>query len=490
MAECGEYNRIKGRRRGLTPGRDYSHQFCEKEQLMPDPIWLDTNALDNALKGNAAINKQLSEYRRAGRKLLVTQQVETELLFGNFYTLKKGKKFLDQVPKPEFREKMRTGMQKIGVTIDTKWREIPSSQFDNWCSIDTINVSKSDSRVLAEVKASAKARGIANPEMLSGEFFPKAMANTKLTAKWGITVIPTANTFPLAPEVPRVNLADYPEDNEGEVTKHFKDEQVWEKLAEDAGEDKSTLKKAAAVAGKDTPASTKLALAGAGIAAQAVSSHMMSRVFDHFTEAINLAKAEFDALHPDAFQLRAQAGLDRYKQAYETGLMRVNLPSNLKIAEAVALAFTKDSDLTRAKAIWDAQIAKVVSAKDGTISGYGKVAGEYMDAMVKLHDKVYSAAVGVQDIVADIKKRGSVIVAAGEALERTFWKNIVLTLQFPVVYYEWLNVKNTADSLQNLGSTVLSFATYISDRLAAYDIVLKQLEQELQKVSDELNKFN
>ena len=36
---------------------------------MPDPLYLDTCALDAALKGDAAINKQLSEARQAGRRL-------------------------------------------------------------------------------------------------------------------------------------------------------------------------------------------------------------------------------------------------------------------------------------------------------------------------------------------------------------------------------------------------------------------------------------
>ena len=457
---------------------------------MPDPLYLDSCALDAALKGDAAINKQLSEARQAGRRLLIIQQVEIETLYGNIHTLKKGKLFLDQVPPPDLREKKRTGMQKIGVEIDTKWREIPASEYENWISIGKDNASISDRKVLAQVKASAKARGIANPEILTAEVDSKAMANEKFTQKFGVRSVRSWSTYPLAKEVPRVNLADYPEDNDGEVTRHFKDNAVWEKLSNDSGEDNLRLKNLPPVAGEQ-PMSvrTQVALAGAGIAAQAVSSEMMSRVFDHFTNAINLARAEFDARHPDAFQLRAQAGLDRYKQAYETALTRANLPSNLKVAEAVALAFTKDSDIARAKAVWDAQIAKVVSAKDGAVSGYGKVAGEYLTALGDLDEKLVSVGLGVQDIAADIKKRGSVILAAGEALQQTFWKNLVHTLPFPVVYYEWMNAKNTADSFVNLGSAVLAFSTYISDRLAAYEAVLKQLQQEMQKVSDELNKF-
>ena len=457
--------------------------------IMPDPVWLDTCALDNALKGNAAINRQLSEYRRAGRRLLIIQQSEIEMLYGNIYTLKKGKDYLKQVPSPEFREKMRTGLKKIGVEIDTKWRQIPASEVDSWVSIGEGNVSISDRKVLAQVKASATARGIANPEILTAEQGEKGMVNNNLTKKWGVTSVQAYKINSVDPGFPRVTLADYPEDKEGEVTKHFKDTAVWEKLSEDSGEDKPLLKKVPPVAGEPPVAvRTQLAVVGVGIAAQAVSSAMMAGVFDHFTNAINLAKAEFDARHPDPILLRAQAGLLPFMQAYETALRSANLPSNLKKAEIVALAFTKDSDIAKAKEYMDAQIARVVSAKDGTRSSYGKVAEEYMTAISKLADKVYSAALGVRDIAADIKKRGSVILSAGGALQTTFWKNLVITIQFPVVYYEWMNVKNTGDSLVSLGSTVLAFSTYISDRLAAYEGLLTQLRQELQRVSDDLNK--
>lgn len=457
---------------------------------MPDPVWLDTCAVDNALKGNAAINKQLSEYRRAGRRLLVIQQTEIEMLYGNIYTLKKGKDFLKQVPSPEFREKMRTGLQKIGVEIDTKWREVPASEYENWVSIGEENVSISDRKVLAQVRASAKARGIANPEILTAEVGAKAMANEKLTKKWGITSVKAWPTYYPAPEDPRVILADYPEDKEGEVTRHFKDTAVWEKLSEDSGEAEPRLKNLPPVPGEEpTPVRTQLALAGVGIAAQAVSSEMMSRVFDHFTNAIRLAKAEFDARHPDPVLLRAQAGLSPFMQAYETALRSANLPSSLKKAEVAALAFTKDSDIAKAKEYMDAQIAKVASASDGTRSSYAKVAEEYITALSKLAEKVVSAALGVRDIAEDIEKRGSVIRSAGEALQALFWKQLHVTLHFPVVYYEWLNVKNTGDSLVNLGSMVLELSTFISDRLAGYQTLMTQLQQEMQRVSDELSRF-
>src|ERR1700722_15214458 len=185
--------------------------------IMPDPLYLDTCALDAALKGDAAINKQLSEARQAGRRLLVIQQVEIETLYGNIHTLKNSPKktFFDQVPPPDLREKKRTGMQRIGVEIDTKWREIPNSEYESWISIGEKNASISDRKVLSQVKASAKARGLANPEMLTAETGAKAMANDNFTQKWGVKSI---KAWPTNPLPPRVILADYPSDREIEVT--------------------------------------------------------------------------------------------------------------------------------------------------------------------------------------------------------------------------------------------------------------------------------
>ena len=36
-----------------------------------DPIWLDTNVVQRALDGDPAVNRQLADYRNAGRQLLV-----------------------------------------------------------------------------------------------------------------------------------------------------------------------------------------------------------------------------------------------------------------------------------------------------------------------------------------------------------------------------------------------------------------------------------
>ncbi len=85
---------------------------------MPDPIWLDTNTLIFALKGGAAINRQLSEYRRAGRQLLVAPKARDEVLNGNVLTEDPTAACWTKRPYPLKAALTEAGMKKIGVELD------------------------------------------------------------------------------------------------------------------------------------------------------------------------------------------------------------------------------------------------------------------------------------------------------------------------------------------------------------------------------------
>jgi hypothetical protein len=426
-----------------------------------DPIWLDTNTLDQALKGDPAINDQLAGFRRSGRQLLVTERVETELLYGNDLTIKKNKPFVKQIPEPQFRAQMKKGMNKIGVEVDTRARSIPIERLYQYRSIKATNVSESDRRVLSEIKASAEARGIAAPEIITVEKASKAMSAH--SSAWRIKSVPAAVSKPgVVPEYPRVNLADYPEDREGEISRFF----------------------------KDRPVLKKLTLIGGTVAAQEVSSKMLSEVFEHFNDALARAGQAFEAKHPDPTQMRSKARIDDYKRAYEAALSNVNLPTKLKVGEAVILAFTPDRDIDKTKAYLDAQIAKVASAADGRLIGFAQAAGEYIDAMTSLYKQIGAASLGLlPDIAADIEKRGQVVFDAGVKLDETFWRVLPIVAAFPIAYYEWLNVKSVADSFDKLGSSLLGFAGHISARQRDYEAALKRLDDELIKVSEQAAKF-
>jgi hypothetical protein len=427
---------------------------------MGDPIWLDTNTVDKALKGDAAINDQLTTLRKSGRDLLITQQVETELLYGNPLSVPKNKPAVANSPTPERRAAMKTGMDRIGIAVDEKSRSIPQATRDKYMQIKKDNISVSDRTVLTEVKASAEMRGIAKPQMLTAEIKQKAM----VTQAKAFGVESVAAAVPKGPAVPnpRVNLNDYPKDEEGEISKYFKDRPFLEKLG----------------------------LIGATVAAQVISNEAMSLVMDHFKDEVADGLKALNVSHPDPSQLKAQAGLEPFKRAYDQAFSQISSADALRAQEAAILAFTKDKDIPATKAYLDAQIVKVISALDGKVSDFGKIAREYIDAIGRLYAQVGRSATGLPDIAAQIQKRGDIVKSAGDELERTFWKYVPVAAGFPVLYYEWLNVDNVADSLQQVGAQVLALAQIISDRYDACTKMLDELDREMQKVSDAIIKFN
>jgi hypothetical protein len=421
---------------------------------MGDPIWLDNNVLDKALKGDAAINQQLTGYRKAGRPLLVVPAVADEFLNGNVVTG-------TAAPAPEFRKAMQQGMAKIGVQVDTLAGRPPAKgTVGQMYNVGGDNVSVSDQRVLQQIKAGADARGIAAPEMITAETGAKGMISQ--SSKWGIKAVPAATPTPgSVPAPPRVDLADeYPAEKEGPISRYF----------------------------KDRPVLKKLGLIGLNIGAQLLKGAIFKAVQDHFDSVLQDAKKEFDAKYPDPGPLKAKAGLERYKQAYGTALSKLTAPSKAKVAEALILAVTKDRDIAKVKKYLDDQISKVQSAADGTQSGFAKVAEEYVEAMLALYVQL-NAYSGLSEIATDVNKRGAVLDSAGRNLETTYFKYVAISAVYPLAYYEWMDVYTVAKQFQSLGGSVLSFASDIQARYELSVSMQKQLNDELIKVSEALAQY-
>src|SRR6266436_3441603 len=270
---------------------------------MPDPIWLDTNTLIFALKGDAAINRQLSEYRTAGRQLLVAPKVRDEILNGNVLTEDPTVASWTKRPYPEKAALTATGMRKIGVELDLAGSKIPQPQRIDYYGIAEdvkgVNVEPSDRLVLSQVKASAQARGIANPEMITDENKKHAMSIH--ASRWGIRSVATAKPAPgSVPAPPRVILADYPSDKNGPVSNKFKDNEVLKKsgLLKDEEQDRKAGNGAARQAGM--------------AAAKAITEAILDAVKKHYTSALSDARKEFDTKYPDPRALNSWKNLPRY----------------------------------------------------------------------------------------------------------------------------------------------------------------------------------
>src|SRR5262249_54149587 len=155
-----------------------------------------------------------------------------ELLNGNVHTMKKDRPVWQQVPSPELRTAFETGMKKLGVKVDWSSRQTAWTQRVEYYLIHTpVKTTESDRLVLGQIKASAEERGVAKPQMITGEKLTKPMHTE--APRWGIESIATAKPKPGSPtEPPRIILAEeeYPRDNEGKLTRFFKDRPVLKRL--------------------------------------------------------------------------------------------------------------------------------------------------------------------------------------------------------------------------------------------------------------------
>jgi hypothetical protein len=277
--------------------------------------------------------------------------------------------------------------------------------------------------------------------------------------KWGIKAVPAAKPAPgSVPAPPRVDLADtYPEEKKGPISRFF----------------------------KDRPVLKKLGLLGANIGAQLIKGAIFTAIKEHFDSVLQDAEKEFDSEYPDLGQLKAKAGLERYKQAYLAALSKLRAPTRAKAWGALILAFTNERDFDKVKKHLTDQISKVQSAADGTQSGFGKVAEEYIDAMIALYVQL-NAYSSLDGIAADIRKRGAVLDSAGRDLEKTYFQYAGISAAFPLAYYEWMDVYLVAQNFQSLGGSVLSFASKIQARYQLSQTMQKQLDEELIKVSEAL----
>jgi len=425
-----------------------------------DPIWLDTNVVQRALDGDPAVNRQLADYRNAGRQLLVPLAVNNELLNGNVLTMKNDRPVSQQVPSVDLRNRMQTGMNRLGIGVDWSSTRVPQKQRVAY-NVDvktSVKVEESDRLVLSQIKAGAEARGVAKPQMITGEGPTKPMMTQ--ASNWGIESVPTAKPIPGLPPYPRVNLANYPPEKKGAISKFF----------------------------NDRPLLTRLGLIGLNIGAQYITDKALSQVKDHFTSEVGDAQKEFDSKYPDPGKFKARANLGRYKQAYETARSKLTAPTTARVGEAVILALTPDRDIDKVKKYADDQISKVQSAADGSMSGYAKVAQEYIDAMVAFDKQLQSTltqGASLPEIADDVEQRGSVLKAVGDDLDNTYNKYQPYVAALPFAEYVWNDIHSAAAIFQAIGGSLLSFTSAIRDRYESYSRAIKELDNELTKVSDE-----
>jgi hypothetical protein len=452
---------------------------------MPDPIWLDTNVVLRAIKGDLKMQGELKAFRDAGRELLIVPAVKSEVLNGNPLTMKSNKPVWEQTPNPGTKVAFATAMQKMGIKVDYDSRKIPRGTRVDYAMQEHVplpknvktrppltNISLSDSLVLSEIKASAEARGIQKPQIFTAEQGNKAMITQSgkygvepVTPKW-LSPSPGSGSGPGDPgpgpasSPPKINLEDYPPEREGPVTRFF----------------------------KDRPALKKAGLIGASIAASQVSGRLLDAVTSHFSSAADQARKEFQAKYPDPASLAQKARIDQHRKAYEASLTKLRAPSGAKAVGGMMVLLTPEKDRDAAWKTVQANLSKVKLAS-GATGGYGDAASAYINAMADLMTELANYQKGLPEIADDISRRASVLQRQGDDLMQTYFAVAPAAAISPVVYYQWMDVHNLASVFLELGSQVGGVASQVGARANEYQRLAASLDRELIKISEELGRY-
>jgi len=188
---------------------------------MSTPFWIDSNILiriaDGKFPGGEA---KLAALKNKGHTLLIPKSVEIEVLHGK--TTKpgsgaKGGVNVDAIAASTVKRQQL--LTRLGVQVDTLASRVPPQQVQKWFDAALKNgLSIPDASVLAQVKAGAQARGIADPVLITREKAADAMRRQGVAAqdidtfaaqsqaRPPTTKAPSTTTPKTPPKAPRVNL--------------------------------------------------------------------------------------------------------------------------------------------------------------------------------------------------------------------------------------------------------------------------------------------
>jgi hypothetical protein len=129
-----------------------------EEVNMSKPIWLDNNVLVKIDNGREPrFETEIAELQKEGHEVLIPKKVETEFLYGQKF-------------RPQDTLRRKGILERLKVKVDTMANQVPMKQLQGWRE-EAINhgLSITDADIVAEVRASAQARGISNPVLYTGD---------------------------------------------------------------------------------------------------------------------------------------------------------------------------------------------------------------------------------------------------------------------------------------------------------------------------------
>ena len=260
-----------------------------------------------------------------------------------------------------------------------------------------------------------------------------------------------------------INIADYPPDKRGPVTRFF----------------------------KDRPVLAQLSAAAASMALQYLKGKAFDQIQEHFDSAIHNAREEFELTFPDTRSLLAEGEVTQTRRVYQTALAALRAPNVKRDLLLILAAFSPPEQIEEA-----VRTAKRLGAthkiRGNDIQNFLMASDAYVEAIGSVQNTLYEYLEYrpvLPAIAKEIFARAAVLTSLGTDLEDLFWKMAPLAV-FPSAAETVLDIYWAAGIFANLGDRLQQFGAEVEHRHWEYRRLINSLDREFGEVNREVLRWN
>jgi len=210
----------------------------------------------------------------------------------------------------------------------------------------------------------------------------------------------------------------------------------------------------------------------------------------HFSGEIDDAAKDLEARYPAVGVLRNDAGLDQYAKSYVDAINQLKLPGLVLAVAAVGAVGIPEKDR---EAYFKSVVENYLRAGGaaGRWQNYVDASNAYLNAASFLEERIGNTDwYTLPKIADDIRLRASVLRAAGEKLDQTFYS----LLQYPAAWFgpgefAALEIQHVAGVFHSLGDRLESLSSAISARHSDYENLWNELERGQNRVYKDQDMF-
>jgi Domain of unknown function (DUF4157) len=260
-----------------------------------------------------------------------------------------------------------------------------------------------------------------------------------------------------------INIADYPPDKQGPITRFF----------------------------KDRPVLAQFSAIGASMTMEYMKGKAFDKIQEHFESALHDAREEFELTFRDTKTLLAEKGVTQTRKAYQTALVALRAPNIRRDFLLILAAFSPPEQVE--EAIRTAKrLGSTHKIRGSDIQNFLTAADAYVVAMDSVQNVLYEHLryrPGLPAIAKDIFARAAVLKSIGADLQDFFWE-MVQFAWIPSVEIALMDIYWVSNNFSVLGDRLWQFGVEVEQRHREYRKLLKNLDWQFEMINRAVLKWD